>query len=108
MKYYVVADVHGFFSELKLALTEKGFFNDKEPHKLIMCGDLLDRGTEALEVQSFILDLMKKVDNSKRNDDTSLVKRHCRFRFATNRKRFNFVDPLSGRICLNGKKHSVL
>ena len=26
MKYYVVADVHGFFDELKLALTEKGFF----------------------------------------------------------------------------------
>lgn len=25
MKYYVVADVHGFFDELKFALTEKGF-----------------------------------------------------------------------------------
>ena len=60
MKYYVVADVHGFFSELKSALTEKEFFNDKEPHKLIMCGDLLDRGGEGLEVQSFVLDLMKK------------------------------------------------
>lgn len=60
MKYYVVADVHGFFSELKSALTEKGFFNDKEPYKLIMCGDLLDRGAEAREVQSFVLDLMEK------------------------------------------------
>ena len=38
MKYYVVADVHGFFDELKLALTEKGFFTDTEPHKLIVCG----------------------------------------------------------------------
>lgn len=28
MKYYVVADVHGFFDELKFALTEKGFFTE--------------------------------------------------------------------------------
>lgn len=60
MKYYVVADVHGFFTELKAALDEKGFFEDKEPHKLIICGDLLDRGREALDVQSFVLDLLQK------------------------------------------------
>ena len=39
MKYYVVADVHGFYTELITALTEKGFFEDKGPHKLIVCGD---------------------------------------------------------------------
>lgn len=60
MKYYVVADIHGFYTELKNALTEKGFFDDKEPHKLIVCGDLLDRGSEALKVQSFIVDLLEK------------------------------------------------
>lgn len=60
MKYYVVADIHGFYTELKNALTEKGFFEDKEPHKLIVCGDLFDRGSEALEFQAFILDLLKK------------------------------------------------
>lgn len=60
MKYYVVADVHGFFTELNAALDEKGFFKDTEPHKLIICGDLLDRGSEAKEIQSFILDLLKK------------------------------------------------
>lgn len=60
MKYYVVADVHGFYTELKTALTEKGFFDDKEPHKLIVCGDLFDRGCEALKLQSFITDLIKK------------------------------------------------
>ena len=58
MRYYVTADVHGYFSELKMALAEKGFFEDKEPHKLIICGDIYDRGTEALELQNFILDLM--------------------------------------------------
>lgn len=47
MRYYVTADVHGYFSELKDALTQQGFFADQEPHKLIVCGDLYDRGTEA-------------------------------------------------------------
>lgn len=60
MKYYVVADVHGFFTELKTSLVENGFFEDKEPHKLIICGDLFDRGNEALELQTFLLDLLKK------------------------------------------------
>lgn len=58
MRYYVTADVHGYFSELNVALAEKGFFGDKEPHKLIICGDIYDRGTEALELQNFILELM--------------------------------------------------
>lgn len=58
MRYYVTADVHGYFSELKTALKEKGFFEDKEPHKLIVCGDLFDRGKEALQLQEFITDLL--------------------------------------------------
>lgn len=60
MRYYAVADVHGFYSELQAALTENGFYEDKEPHKLVVCGDLFDRGEESNEVQSFILDLMEK------------------------------------------------
>ena len=60
MKYYVVADVHGFYTELIAALTEKGFFEDKGPRKLIICGDLFDRGKEAVKMQTFILDLMEK------------------------------------------------
>ncbi len=60
MRYYVVADIHGFYTELKTALIEKGFFDDKEPHKLVVLGDLFDRGFEAVELQNFILDLMSK------------------------------------------------
>ena len=48
MKYYVVADVHGFYREFIEAINDKGFFNDTEPHKLIICGDLFDRGEEAV------------------------------------------------------------
>lgn len=60
MKYYVVSDTHGFYSELIEALTEKGFFSDTEPHKLIICGDLLDRGKEINQLVDFVLELMKK------------------------------------------------
>lgn len=58
MRYYVVSDVHGYFSLMKQALQEKGFFDDKEPHKLILCGDMLDRGKEALEMQEFMINLL--------------------------------------------------
>ena len=60
MKYYVVADVHGFYTELIDVLKRKGFFEDNSPHKLVVCGDLFDRGKEAVKLQDFILDLMAK------------------------------------------------
>lgn len=60
MKYYVTADPHGFYSPLKKALEEKGYFSDTEPHKLIICGDLFDRGKEALLMQDFIINEMKE------------------------------------------------
>ncbi len=60
MRYYVIADPHSFFSEMKAALEEKGFFTDPEPHKLILCGDLFDRGTEALAMQEFVLEQLRK------------------------------------------------
>lgn len=60
MKYYVTSDIHGFYSELSQALTEAGYFADEEPHKLIVLGDLFDRGSEARFLQQFILELMEK------------------------------------------------
>lgn len=60
MKFYVVSDVHSYFSLLKKTLDEKGFFSDTEPHKLIICGDIMDRGEESKEMESFILDLLQK------------------------------------------------
>ena len=60
MKYYVTADVHGFYSILHDALEEAGFFAETQPHKLIILGDLFDRGTEAPELQEFILKLMEE------------------------------------------------
>lgn len=60
MKYYVVADIHGFYDLTVMALTEKGFFTDTEPHKLIICGDLFDRGKQSKQLCSFVLGLLEK------------------------------------------------
>ncbi len=62
MKYYIVADIHGFFTEFQTALEGKGYFDDTDPHKLIICGDLFDRGGEAAKLQAFVLELMEKGD----------------------------------------------
>jgi len=60
MRYYVVSDVHGYYSILRKTLKTKGYFDDKEPHKLIICGDVFDRGNETLKMQSFISELIEK------------------------------------------------
>ena len=60
MKYYVTSDVHGFYTPLREALANAGYFNDDAPHKLLIAGDLFDRGGEATALQDFILDLMDR------------------------------------------------
>jgi serine/threonine protein phosphatase 1 len=59
MKYYVVSDVHGYYKYLMTALGESGFFEEKKPHKLVVCGDLLDRGDEANELIDFMVKLLE-------------------------------------------------
>ena len=60
MRYYVTSDIHSYFTLFREALTDCGFFEDNDPHKLIICGDLFDRGRESRELQNFIVDLMEK------------------------------------------------
>lgn len=60
MRYYVVADPHGFYSILAATLRAKGYFDDAAPHKLLILGDLMDRGAEAVELQNFVLELMAR------------------------------------------------
>lgn len=60
MRYYVVADIHGFYDLMVQALAEQGYFSDKQPHKLIVCGDLIDRGSQNKEVGQFVLNLLER------------------------------------------------
>ena len=60
MKYYVVSDIHGYYSYLIKALEDAGFFDETEPCMLIVCGDLLDRGSEAKELIEFMVQLLEE------------------------------------------------
>lgn len=60
MKYYVTADIHGFFKEFYAALEKSGYFTETAPHKLIILGDLFDRGKEPEKLQEFVVDLIAK------------------------------------------------
>lgn len=55
MKYFVSADIHGFFDEWMSALKEKEFDMNNPKHKLIVCGDLFDRGRQPKEIIDFVL-----------------------------------------------------
>ena len=67
MKYYVTSDIHGFYTPFRDVLTRAGYFEDAEPHKLVIAGDLFDRGGEAVERQDFILGLLE-------NDEAILIR----------------------------------
>lgn len=54
MKYFVSSDIHGFFSIYMKALSEAGFDRENPEHKIIICGDLFDRGNEAVKLYKWI------------------------------------------------------
>lgn len=59
MKYYVLSDIHGFFTLFQKTLRDAGYFDDPEEKKLLLLGDLFDRGAEAPALQKYILELME-------------------------------------------------
>lgn len=59
MRYFVVSDVHSFFSVMKEALVKKGF--DEEKDTLIIDGDLFDRGNESLKMLEYVQNLPHKI-----------------------------------------------
>ena len=56
-QYFITSDVHGFFDELMVALNSKGFDMNNSDHKLIILGDLFDRGLDNKKVYEFVKSL---------------------------------------------------
>ena len=56
-KYFVSADTHSFFSIFYKELQAQGFDKDNPEHILIICGDLFDRGEEAVDIYEFVKSL---------------------------------------------------
>ena len=53
-KYFIFSDVHGFYDELMLALSNAGFDKDNPNHIIVSLGDLLDRGPKPLDCLLFV------------------------------------------------------
>lgn len=61
MKLFVVSDIHGFYSIFKCHLMQSGFEINNPNHLLIVCGDLFDRGQEAVELWRYLTSIPNKV-----------------------------------------------
>ena len=60
MRYYVTADIHGFLTPFRNALCGAGYYDDPGEKKIVVCGDVMDRGEEPIEMQEYILELMER------------------------------------------------
>jgi len=54
IKYFVSGDIHSYFENWMLYLEHAGFELDNPEHKIIICGDLFDRGDETLDCFEFV------------------------------------------------------
>lgn len=57
MKYFVVSDIHSFYKSLMNGLEKAGFDLTNPSHKLIVLGDIFDRGKESIKVYKFLSSL---------------------------------------------------
>lgn len=53
-KYFAISDVHSFYDAMMTSLTNAGFDKSNPDHKVIICGDLFDRGPDAIKCFEFI------------------------------------------------------
>lgn len=59
-KYFLVSDIHSFFTPLIVALEKKNFEINNPDHILVVLGDVFDRGYETLEVYTFLSTTLPK------------------------------------------------
>lgn len=58
--YFLVSDVHGFYTEMEKALKEAGFAVENEEHVFCLLGDAFDRGNENVKMFKFLKSMKKK------------------------------------------------
>lgn len=61
IKLFVVADIHGHYSKLMVALNNVDFNSKDNEHIFVSCGDMFDRGKENLLVYNFVKGLPRKI-----------------------------------------------
>ena len=53
MKLFVMSDIHSYYEPMMAALNEAGFDIDNPEHRIVVCGDLFDRGPDTVKVFEF-------------------------------------------------------
>lgn len=57
MKLFVMSDIHSFYDAMMAALEKNGFDISNEDHHIVVCGDLFDRGPDAIKTFEFMKDM---------------------------------------------------
>ena len=80
-KYFITSDVHSFFTIMYNELIKKGFDINNKDHKLVICGDLFDRGDETKQLYEFVRSLGDRFIYIRGNHEDLL--RDCVFNIVT-------------------------
>lgn len=59
MKIFAITDVHSFYQPMMEALESRGFDLNNPDHYLVCCGDMFDRGPDAVKVFEFLQKVAK-------------------------------------------------
>ena len=60
MKLFVMSDIHSYHFSMMQALYKNGFQHDNPEHHLVICGDLFDRGPDAVKTFEFVKEMADK------------------------------------------------
>ncbi len=58
-RYFIVSDIHSFYTEFCKALMDSGFDLHNKNHILLVLGDVFDRGPETIELYKFLKSIPK-------------------------------------------------
>ncbi len=58
--WFVCSDIHSFYDEWMLALDSKKFDINNPEHKIIVCGDLFDRGKQTVQCYEFAKKMLEE------------------------------------------------
>lgn len=60
MKIFAISDMHSYLTPTLKALKDAGWDENNPNHKIVVCGDALDRGNETAEMVEWLVDLIDK------------------------------------------------
>lgn len=60
MKLFVLSDIHSYFEPMMRALEANGFNRADKSHIVVICGDLFDRGPDAVKCFQFVQEMHKE------------------------------------------------